>query len=227
MKKLIAGACFVLSSLSAGQVFTYDFESGVVPGDFSGAGFIEGTGSAPAGVGLGRYLLRNSAGAGTEAILSKSGLLPHSSVTLDFTFVAIDSWDGGGPVAWSCCQPDELVITLDGVEKYREAYRNVFVSGLTTDGSATFLGGDGSNWIVNSSWNEAAWHLSLTFAHSASSLAIGFGPGGAGWQAGDDESVGIDNVTVTTDGSAVPEPSTALLVAAATAAAAFARKRLA
>ncbi|MCX6593024.1 MAG: PEP-CTERM sorting domain-containing protein [Acidobacteria bacterium] len=227
MKRFIAGTFLMVGSLNASQVFNYDFESGAVPGDFSGAGFIQDTGSAPAGLGLGQYLLRNASGVGSEAILTKNGLLPHTSVTLDFTFVAIDSWDGGGPIAWSCCEPDELVITVDGTEKYREAYRNVFIlDGLTTDGTATFLAGDGSNWMV-SSWNESAWRVSLTFAHTGSSLAIGFSPGGAGWQAGDDESLGIDNVTVTTNGSLVPEPATGLLVAAAGALALVARKRLA
>ena len=97
MKWSIAGTFLMIGSLSASQVFNYDFESGAVPGDFSGAGFIQGTGSAP--VGLGQYLLRNASGVGSEAILTKNGLLPHTSVTLDFTFVAIDSWDGAGPIA--------------------------------------------------------------------------------------------------------------------------------
>lgn len=63
------------------------------------------------------------------------------------------------------------MITVDGVETYREAYRNVFENGLTNDGKATLPAGDGSSWMV-SSWNESAWRVSLTFAHTASSPAI-------------------------------------------------------
>ena len=50
---------------------------------------------------------------------------------------------------------------------------------------------------------------SKTFAHTGSTLTLGWQASGAGWQAGDDESWGVDNIRIDyfTRGGGVPEPA--------------------
>ncbi len=200
----------------AGVVFTTDFESGV-PSEISGTGALESTGSTPAIAGLGNNFFRNAGGLGEDTFLTLAGLAPHTSVTLTLTFIAADSWDGGGAIAHSCCQPDLLRISADGVDVYLESFRNVFTpTALTTDANAVNIGF--GSYVTNGNWSDSIWQISFSFAHTGSSLELAFAPEGAGWQAGNDESIGLDNITITTNASTViPEPSTYAFVGSALA----------
>ena len=74
-------------------VYTANFESGLRPAEFSGAGSVIGSGSFPAAVGLGSFVVQNAATGNPAAStnIGLTGLAAHSQVGLAFSFIAIDS----------------------------------------------------------------------------------------------------------------------------------------
>lgn len=82
--------------------------------------------------------------------------------------------------------------------------------------------------VIQSNWLDQTFRVSLTFAHSAPTLSLLMFADGGGWQGGDDESWGIDNLTVTTSLTPAPVPLPAaapLLVAGLGALGVAARRR--
>ncbi|MBO9574402.1 MAG: PEP-CTERM sorting domain-containing protein [Sphingobium sp.] len=130
----------------------------------------------------------------------------HTAIKLSFLVGLLDSWDStnGSPA------PDLLFITIDGN----------LVATLTTNnasGSVTDFGGgtlivNGAQVDSNQFYTDTLLDMSsapwTSFAHSASSITIGFQAGGAGWQGGTDEAWGVDNLTISVSSEgAVPEPA--------------------
>ncbi len=134
------------------------------------------------------------------ATLSLDGLGSGThDVTLTFDFYAIDSWDGshtehGGPDSFG----------ISG--GYNEMWTvNSGGSGDTFPYSPDETGAFG----YNSTWTDDIYRdITITFSHTGDSLILNFS--GSGLQGLDDESWGIDNVSVTS-GAPVPEPATMLL----------------
>lgn len=230
MKRLIVPIIGALALVQAQAtpliVFNNNF-NGALPSEISGVGFLASVeGYAGVGAFSGNYL-RNSSGAGSAIVLSLSGLPAHDSVDLDFLLAVIDSWDGD---SGGCCNPDHFNVRVDGTTVLTAGYT---IFGGNAESPAGSLLIDSSHRAVNASWNDEAYDMSsvaaLALAHSASTLTVEFFPDGAGWQAGDDESFAIENLTVTINatGPSVPDGgSTAGLLALGVAAlAAFNRKR--
>ena len=92
---------------------------------------------------------------------------------------------------------------------------------IGASGTNVFLGG-GTEVAFGALFNSAGFFYdqdrivdmstapALRFAHTASTLKLSIRASGAGWQGGDDESWGIDNLTITSlsRAGAVPEPAT-------------------
>jgi len=156
-------------------------------------------------------LLRNTTtgNPASYTTLSLGNLPTHDSIDINFLLAFIDSWDGASVGPYS---PDFFNVNVDGIMILQLSSNNV--------SGGVELGFDQYGW-----WTEypdravdlAAESL-LTLAHTASSLTIDFYAGGSGWQGGDDESWGMDNlsVVINTNGapSTVPEPGTMALVVA-------------
>lgn len=193
----------VVGSLAEGgvQVFFADFDHGAVP-EISGYVRIESVqGFAGAGQAGNRFeglMLRNNAtgNPASATLLSLSNLPSHDFISVGFLLAYIDSWDGAGGPPYG---PDYFNISIDGIPILQ-----------ISSGHGTPIFSGPAGWR---DWDERAIDLSsdpllASIPHSASTLVIRFFSSGAGWQGGEDESWGIDNLRVSV--GIVPAPWTPL-----------------
>ena len=195
-----AGLMIGAQTLTAGQVFFTDFESGV-PGEFSGAGAAEGT-QGFSGISTFQTLfLRNSTLSPILAsTLTLTSLPSHTFLNIGFLLAIIDGWDGAAPGF-----DDRFNVNVDGTPVFSQNYTNYDLGQpyggvrLTTSGCSCGFGATGDN----------AYLLSLNVPHTASTATIDFFASGPNY-AVDDNSWAIDDVSVSAE---VPEPSSLLLLA--------------
>jgi len=203
----IAALSLLSGSALAQQVFFTDFDAGV-PSEITGGGSAVGVrgfaGFGNAGNTFGGNFYRNaSVSPIIETTLTLNNLPTHDSLSIRFLLAFINSWDSdnGNP------SPDLFQVRVDG---------NLVLSitAANASGSNTY-GGDqiapwGAYWFGG--YNDRGFDLGSEAAlqnipHTASSVVIEFSAAGAGWQGGDDESWGIDNLGV----SVIPAPGTLAL----------------
>ena len=196
-------ACF------GGTVFTTDFESGAPP-QLSGFGSLVSVAGFPVSAGLGANAWQNTSTGdpAAQTLINLTGLDPHTWLRVDFDFIAYDSWDGTG----TTYGPDYLNLVV-GASSSHASVSN-FPAGIHDHGTAgpfvfssisLTLPAD-NNYGGNSAWTDSVWHRSFRIPHTANTAVLSFYAYGAGWQGGDDESFGLDNIVVQTDD--VPEPAT-------------------
>lgn len=151
------------------------------------------------------------------ATLVLSNLPAHSSINITGLLAAMDTWDSdAGGV---CCNPDLFQILVDGPVVFQDTYNNVQGDNnninLLTDIGAGYQERGFNTFDV---YLDQAFDLENELAnilHSSSTLTITFIGTGAGWEFGDNESWGIDNLRVELNGVAnVPEPMTVSLLGA-------------
>ncbi len=227
---IFSGLCAVLiitgqaSALTTPTtVFTDNFDSGVASPQFSGVPSVVGV-QGYSGIGgfLGNFLRSG----GTET-LTLNGLPAHTSVTVNFMFAAIDSWDG-----FVNAGPDFFNVTVDGASVFSETFDNSIGLGDQGFDPANATGarlsyGSNLGFTVGGPYNDAAYDMSVLPAfseipHSASSLTVSWFANGAGWQGNadrNDESWAIDAVEIIVDAidtkppppkdNPIPEPVTA------------------
>lgn len=187
-----------------GIVFEYDFEDGVAPPEFSGAGQIVSSQGYSA-YDLGDYLLHNDTGGpvgefppggpGEATVLALMDLPFHTHVGIGFHLALIDSWDGSEDY-WG---DDFFNVTVDGEVVFRETIANFEGNPQTFEPAleqviVTSQALFGAGWDVDSLY---AMGPSLQkIPHSDSKLVIALWADGDGWQGGGDESWGIDNIKV-------------------------------
>jgi hypothetical protein len=138
--------------------------------------------------------LRNRATNDTM-LFTFTNLGAHTSIDIDFTLLFIDSWDGVADAA----APDYLDVTIDGKVVATYSVNNVnnnyaSIGGGTQTVFSNFTGSSKDDRAVDFS-SDALY----TFAHSASTLTLGFRGYGAGYGGGSDESYGVDNLVVRMD----------------------------
>jgi hypothetical protein len=209
-------------------VFSENFEDGTVdPAIISSVGTLA-VDTAP----LGAKLLGLNDGTNTTEpsnrglsnnliALTVSGLAVHTSATLNFSLITLNSMDGGEPFL--------LTEALGGL-LFGGSCTNVGtvqctqtapVPATIPPNSTNTLGYSFLNSAVTAS--DAIYNLSFTFTHNAPTLAFLFNY--SGLQDLADESWSIDNIVVSTNatavtppptgGGGVPEPGTLALFAAA------------
>jgi hypothetical protein len=213
---LAAAAC--LPAMSA-TIYSNDFEANA--NGFSGAGSLQGT-QGYAGLGYGQQLLRNDSGGNPAAssVLNLNLAGGANNVVLSLDLGLMDSWDG-----FNCCGPDFFNVKIDGSTVFSKIF-SIF-DGPTAD-AALVLKSYGTQLGFNGGWADAAYGLTLSLGNlGAGAHTVEFFASGNGWQAGLDESWGIDNVLVTGDvANPVPEPETyALMLAGLGVVGAVARRR--
>lgn len=207
-------------------VYSNDFDSAATVGSGVSAVFAPGAGAvvpsiAPYFATYGNFLRSNSNSVATE--LTLSSLPGHTAVDVDFVVALLDSWDSrdGG-----CCSPDNLDLYIDGTKVASYTYNNALGTIKDIGGGtlvAEYVQFDG-NVFYSDTVADMAGDPGLVFAHTGSTLKVGFVASGAGWQGGTDEAWGVDNLHVEVLG--VPEPSTyALMVGGLAGLAAVARRR--
>ena len=223
MKKLAVSLLALISATSvqaATLVYTNNFDAG---GYFLAAGVNDSFGGLTNGAAEaavvdgpinatgweGNYWANRTGGVPTGAasdvsVLELTNLPVHTSVRLEFLLGFLESWDSinGDP------SPDLLEITINGV---------ALPFALTTNtGSGTLeVYGPGNELFDSAALNGLAPIDTLAgydfvIPHTSSTLSIGFGASGAGWEGGNDEAFGLDAFRITLDDVApeVPEPST-------------------
>ena len=202
---LVGGA--LAMPVQAVTVYTNNFDSaagvasGVVATFTPGAGATRPT-SAAYQASFGSFLASGSNSVFTELTL---GNLPaHTGVGLGFVLAFLNSWDSrdGSPA------PDNFDVYVDDTRIASYTYNNA-------SGSVKDIGG-GTLLAEYVQFDDSAFYsdtivdmgtaTAMQFAHSASTLKIGFVASGAGWQFDPDEAWGVDNLQVMVTG--VPEPAT-------------------
>jgi hypothetical protein len=218
----IVVSCSVLSSvLSAGVVYTNNFESPV------GAEW-----NTTSRVTTSNDLVTNILGEFTNftATLTLSGLAVHTSVTVDFDFFALDSWDGND----TSFGPDFFAVMNGGTVLFETTITNFSCTNCqsfpgpfpSSNNGRTGATPGISNLGFNTGFPDGIYHMTQTFAHSTSTLTLGFR--GRNLQSLGDEGWGLDNVSVSTETTTgVPEPGTlTLLIGGGALLLALGRRRL-
>jgi hypothetical protein len=154
----------------------------------------------------GTFMANTSALPPLTSEFSFSGLGTHSEISLGGVLGMLQSWDSTN----GSFSPDYLEVLVDGVVVAR------FTTDNASGSNTAFAGGTvlayHQQTDTNMSYSDTLVDFTgsdwATFAHTASTLTIGFRAGGAGWQGGGDESWGLDNFSVTAMGAGgVPEPA--------------------
>lgn len=188
-------------------VYSNDFENALDPlNEWSSSGTTVADGNGERF--LGRFANDQS------VTLSLDGLpVSDYGYVVSFDFYAIDSWDGEytGEVGVG---PDHFGVRIDGVEVFNETFNNMDGLHPWGDADQSFGGQNAPSGLyeprtgafannvllVEPGWGgtprDASYRLSFAFQPADSAASIEFF--GAGLQNPDDESWGIDNVTVRT-----------------------------
>jgi hypothetical protein len=198
-------------------VFSTDFNSGSPP-ELSGVTTtvpVQGYATMPDF--SGRFLRNATSGnPAAKTTLTLAGLPAHSTVNLDFLFAAIDSWDGSTP-AGGTAWPDFFNVAVNGLTIFSRTFDNFLMTDQTYTGAPLTYGSE-RFYAGGSVWPDSAYDMGLeamfqNIPHTSSTLVVDWWAAGAGWQGGTDESWAIDNLTIAIDATAVPEPTSLMLLA--------------
>ncbi len=157
------------------------------------------------GYGLGNFV-RTDTTAVTHIAVGNMGA--HNSLTISFDLAIIDSWDGSTTTG-GLVPPDFFSVLMDGATTFSETFDNFVLSDGSASATLTPIIAPTAN-LGFGGWNDSLYHLSLTIAHSASTLDLRMFASGAGFQGGLDESWAWDNLQI--EINSVPEPGTLALL---------------
>ena len=216
-------------SASATTIFFTDFNSGA-PSQITGDNGVVNSTSVGGSVAVdGSQLWQNySVGnPNTPTTLTLTGLAANQSIDLDFTFLAINTWDGN-TYAPGVYAPDLLNVNLNSNQIFQGAFRNFGTEstpeypGCTGPINCTSVYNPappaGTTVTLVQPGSTSIYDISITglTANGSGQAIFTFFASGAGWQGGSDESIGLDNIRVSSAAAAAtPEPSTWALIGGA------------
>lgn len=218
---LTACAAFAMAlPAQALTVYSNDFDVPAIVGGGASANFVAGTGGVVSSIApfvgtYGKFFRGASVLVATE--LTLNNLPVHKRVDVGFVLAFLDSWDSRNPSAYS---PDNFDLYIDGAKFASYTYNNAL--GTIKDIGrgrliAEYVQFD-SNIYFTDTVADMAGDPGLAFAHSGSTLTLGFVASGRGWQgewAPGDEAWGVDNLHI--DVLDVPEPPAYALMLAGVA----------
>jgi hypothetical protein len=231
-----ASAVAIAAPASADLLYSNNYDAPAVVA--AGVGVVGPTNSAPTAAAAGAWNASGWAGLygdnrtpgnpAAPTTLTFSNLPSHSQISVSFLLGLLESWDStnGNP------SPDFFRVQADGVDLVSDiTVNNASGSNSFYDGGTQLFKGVQLN--PNAGFSDTLVNMGtagdLTFAHTASTLTLSFQAYGAGWQGGDDEGWGIDNLVVNFTPAAVggvPEPAAwALMIAGFGLAGAAVRRR--
>lgn len=153
--------------------------------------------------------------------LTLNGLSAHSTISIDFLAIMVNSWDGiGGSPG-----PDRFRLAVNGITIFDEIFATASGSSSYAPTAGVALGCSGgavnyvgATFLFDCAFNFAASPIFDSIAHSASTLTIDWTAYGPGWQGGGvfgDEALALDNINIYLDGLvAAPAPGALALVGA-------------
>src|SRR3569833_1886037 len=227
---MLFSALLAAGSANAATIFSTDFNSGA-PAQITGANGVANSTSVGGDIvidGLQLWQDYSTGNPNAPTTLTLSGLAANQSIGLDFTFLAIGSWDGTteGPAS-----PDYFNVTLNSNSIFQGAFRNYGLADPEYPGCA--VGSNCTSAInpappsgttvtllrpITGDFGTSIYHILITglTADGSGNANFNFFASGSGWQGGGDESIGLDNIEVTTAAAAAtPEPSTWALIGGA------------
>lgn len=198
-----AGSVVAPSQEDVSLYFYETFDSGEAL-DFSGYGeIVDVQGYAQLDAFEGKFL-RNDSGPlaldsdvsrGEKTVLYFSGLPVHERLSIHFSLAIIDSWDGD----------DMFNVSVDGEIIFREKLAaHVDPENYSAPSGGQLVFGNGAGLYPELGFGahrEQAFAMQFDpafndISHSSQTVTIEWWADGAGWNGGDDESWGIDNVKV-------------------------------
>lgn len=216
MKKLmiaaIAAAAMLPGTAQAAVVYTQDFEANST--GVGGLGSVQSVAALPSGT-FGKSAWYNGTsltGAASATTLGLSGIGAHTTVSLDFDFIAWNSWDGSN---LNFPEGDFFEIWLDGAKLLTVSPANATGAPSIPPEATLLLSGAYGYGDSGPYFNhDSVYHISLSgIVHTAATANFQFRVTGPGWQgdgSGVDEAFGLDNIVVSANISTapgVPEPA--------------------
>ena len=137
--------------------------------------------------------------------LTLKHLRPHSQATVSFDLYILKSWDGNNPNYG----PDRWSMKVEGGPTLLDTtFSNNFKTGTYDLSSQNYPAANSSPQagatVVNSLgyrfYGDGIYHLTFTFPHQSDTLSLYFSSSLFEGKGTDDESWGLDNVRVSTDG---------------------------
>ncbi len=244
---LLAATLLLASPAQAAPAYSHDFQWDV--GAAAPYGWSAGTIQSAPNPDYGGWRRFLGEFVNQEVTLSLNDLAPHAFVQVDFDLYLIRSWDGESTEYGK----DYFGFRAGDSQLFRETFSNggamqTYCGSACVTGQSVYapmtgaaerysLGYGFDNWLPESPKHgtsevmDSVYRFSITFAHAASNLELGFFAQGlqANWVAREgggywDESWGLDNVSVHL--LPVPEPQTWALLLAGLALAFAARRRV-
>jgi len=227
---VLVSAFLLAGSASATSIFFTDFDSGA-PSQISGSSGVASTAAVNGNAGIDGLQVWQDYSTGnpnSPTTLTLTGLAANQSLNLDFNFLAIGSWDG---TTEGAAAPDFFNVTLNSHSIFQGAFRNYGLAspeypGCTVGTNCTSAiypaPPAGTSVVLNQAnsgdFGTSVYHIFIggVTADATGNATFNFFASGSGWQGNSDESIGLDNIEVTTAaGAATPEPSTWALIAGA------------
>ncbi len=207
------------SAETVGFSIVEDFETGGVPPEWSSGNTLQISMTPSGEKFLGRTVTVTGGFINETVSLSLDGLPCHSEATVAFDLYAIQSWDGNEP-GLPNSGPDIFNVTVAGgptllhttfanFGDFEQSYPGPFIGSHSFEG---FSGGpDNPKHTGAASFNtlgyefpggtnmDSTYSLSFNFDHTSNSLQVDFSAINVGLLGANDESWGLDNVSVETD----------------------------